>query len=65
MEKKLKPKTKKGFKMILRTKNCIVCDRPFQWRKRWEDCWEEVKYCSDRCRNNNKGNNKKISTTEV
>ncbi|NQW55884.1 MAG: DUF2256 domain-containing protein [Chloroflexi bacterium] len=24
--------------------------RPFQWRKRWERVWDEVKYCSDACR---------------
>jgi hypothetical protein len=23
---------------------------PFTWRKKWADCWDEVKYCSDRCR---------------
>jgi hypothetical protein len=27
-----------------------VCQRPFTWRKKWADCWDEVKYCSDRCR---------------
>jgi hypothetical protein len=32
------------------TKICPVCDRPFTWRKKWADCWDEVKYCSDRCR---------------
>ena len=31
-------------------KICVVCARPFQWRKRWERVWDEVKYCSDRCR---------------
>lgn len=31
-------------------KTCIVCGRPFEWRKKWADVWEEVKYCSDRCR---------------
>lgn len=20
------------------------------WRKKWENVWDEVKYCSDRCR---------------
>jgi hypothetical protein len=20
------------------------------WRKKWERCWDEVKYCSERCR---------------
>ncbi|MGB0561711.1 MAG: DUF2256 domain-containing protein [Spirulinaceae cyanobacterium] len=32
------------------SKICPVCQRPFTWRKKWADCWEAVKYCSDRCR---------------
>ena len=32
------------------TKPCAHCGRPFTWRKKWERDWEEVKYCSDRCR---------------
>ncbi|HFT7523393.1 DUF2256 domain-containing protein [Enterobacter kobei] len=20
------------------------------WRKKWAKCWDEVKYCSERCR---------------
>jgi hypothetical protein len=40
----------------LPNKICIVCGRPFAWRKKWERVWDEVKYCSDRCRGNrNKG----------
>ncbi|MDX2281260.1 MAG: DUF2256 domain-containing protein [Saprospiraceae bacterium] len=35
-------------------KICPVCGRPFAWRKKWEKVWEEVRYCSDRCRNNKK-----------
>ncbi len=31
-------------------KICPVCNRPFSWRKKWEKCWQEVKYCSERCR---------------
>ncbi|MGB0248788.1 MAG: DUF2256 domain-containing protein [Flavobacteriales bacterium] len=31
-------------------KTCVVCQRPFSWRKKWERCWDEVKYCSERCR---------------
>ncbi|NCW69119.1 MAG: DUF2256 domain-containing protein [Marivivens sp.] len=23
---------------------------PFVWRKKWEKVWDEVRYCSDRCR---------------
>ncbi|MFM7710514.1 MAG: DUF2256 domain-containing protein [Ferruginibacter sp.] len=33
-------------------KTCLVCNRPFAWRKKWKQVWEEVKYCSDRCRKN-------------
>jgi len=32
------------------TKVCPVCGRPFQWRKKWKDVWEDVRYCSERCR---------------
>ncbi|WP_146458166.1 DUF2256 domain-containing protein [Rubripirellula tenax] len=31
-------------------KVCCVCNRPFQWRRKWAKCWNEVKYCSERCR---------------
>nr|WP_228146597.1 DUF2256 domain-containing protein [Acinetobacter sp. ANC 3903] len=24
--------------------------RPFTWRKKWQRCWEEVRYCSERCK---------------
>jgi hypothetical protein len=37
-------------KSDLPTKRCTVCGLPFTWRKKWESCWDEVKYCSDRCR---------------
>ncbi|NEP10418.1 MAG: DUF2256 domain-containing protein [Symploca sp. SIO2C1] len=37
-------------KSDLPNKICPVCGRPFSWRKKWSDCWEEVKYCSQRCR---------------
>ncbi|MCT0246197.1 MULTISPECIES: DUF2256 domain-containing protein [Synechococcaceae] len=36
------------------TKICPVCGRPFQCRKKWKNVWDEVLYCSDRCRNNRK-----------
>ncbi|MEW4571252.1 DUF2256 domain-containing protein [Tautonia sp. JC769] len=29
---------------------CPVCRRPFSNRRKWRDCWEQVVYCSDRCR---------------
>jgi hypothetical protein len=34
----------------LPSKICITCNRPFTWRKKWEKVWEEVKYCSDKCK---------------
>jgi hypothetical protein len=39
-------------KQHLPSKKCLVCGLPFIWRKKWEKNWEEVKYCSDRCRKN-------------
>lgn len=32
-------------------KMCVVCQRPFTWRKKWTKNWNDVKYCSQRCRN--------------
>lgn len=37
-------------KSDLPQKACQECNRPFTWRKKWEKVWDEVKYCSDRCR---------------
>jgi hypothetical protein len=36
----------------LPTKICVICQRPFTWRKKWEKVWDSVKYCSDKCRGN-------------
>ncbi|WP_082925751.1 DUF2256 domain-containing protein [Xanthomonas nasturtii] len=41
-------------KQDLPEKVCIQCGRPFRWRKKWERVWDEVKYCSDRCRGESK-----------
>ena len=30
-------------------KVCVVCDRPFTWRKKWERVWDEVTTCSKSC----------------
>ncbi|WP_088323565.1 DUF2256 domain-containing protein [Polaribacter tangerinus] len=35
-------------------KTCVVCNRPFSWRKKWEKNWENVKYCSKKCSSNRK-----------
>ena len=34
----------------LPTKTCVTCARPFEWRKKWADVWDDVRYCSERCR---------------
>ncbi|MFT6084748.1 MAG: hypothetical protein ACJARD_000068 [Alphaproteobacteria bacterium] len=45
-------------KQHLPTKICIICQRPFAWRKKWEKVWDEVKYCSKRCQSNRQKNTK-------
>jgi len=37
---------------IKEAKNCAQCGLPFANRKRWQARrqWDQVKYCSDRCR---------------
>ena len=37
-------------KQHLPQKTCMVCNKPFAWRKKWAKDWENVKYCSERCR---------------
>ncbi|WP_374621454.1 DUF2256 domain-containing protein [Pandoraea sp.] len=37
-------------KSFLPSKICQSCGRPFTWRKKWARVWEDVKYCSERCR---------------
>ena len=43
-------KPKRFTKANLPSKVCVSCQRPFAWRKSWARVWDEVKYCSDRCR---------------
>jgi hypothetical protein len=37
-------------KSDLPQKDCATCGRPFTWRKKWAKVWDDVRYCSDRCR---------------
>lgn len=30
---------------------CQACGRPFTWRKKWARTWDQIRYCSERCRN--------------
>jgi len=32
------------------TKTCMTCGRTIEWRKKWERNWNQVRYCSKRCR---------------
>ncbi len=40
----------KGNKSRLPSKPCRSCGRPMSWRKAWARTWNEVRYCSERCR---------------
>lgn len=35
--------------MTTAEKICKNCGRWFEWRKKWKDNWDEVKYCSKSC----------------
>ncbi|WP_240705085.1 DUF2256 domain-containing protein [Pacificoceanicola onchidii] len=41
---------KQRKKSDLPSKTCATCGRPFVWRRKWAKVWEEVRYCSERCR---------------
>jgi hypothetical protein len=41
--------TKTTKKEHLPSKICVICNRPFTWRKKWERCWDEVTTCSKKC----------------
>ena len=34
------------------SKICESCGRSFEYRKKWEKAWDQVKYCSDSCKKN-------------
>ena len=37
-------------KTDLPEKICVVCSKPFSWRKKWARDWDAVRYCSERCK---------------
>jgi hypothetical protein len=45
-ESGMRAKMKNGFP----PKVCIRCGLEFEWRKKWARDWENVKYCSERCK---------------
>jgi hypothetical protein len=55
----LNSRTSKGMpngvaKSNLPSKMCVICDRPFTWRKKWERSWDEVTTCSRSCNSKRK-----------
>ena len=36
----------------LPTKVCATCGLPFEYRKKWRNNWEAVKYCGEKCQRN-------------
>jgi len=41
-------------KADLPQKTCATCGKPFAWRKKWSKVWDEVRYCSERCKSQRK-----------
>ena len=37
-------------KSDLPSKICANCHQTFFWRKKWNRAWEEVKFCSKKCK---------------
>lgn len=31
-------------------RTCASCGRRIEWRRKWADVWDEVRWCSDACR---------------
>lgn len=50
-----KVKKERISKQDLPEKVCVVCNRPFTWRKKWERCWDEVTTCSKKCNSMRRG----------
>ena len=42
-------------KSELPVKTCAACGKPMTWRKKWAKTWDEVRYCSERCRRSRRG----------
>ena len=45
----------------LPVKICPVCERPFRWRKKWMKVWDDVIYCSEKCRGSKRLQKKGLS----
>ena len=45
-------------------KVCVVCHRPFTWRKKWEKVWDEVSTCSKSCNRKRREKNRRENRKE-
>ena len=36
-------------------RTCATCGRAIEWRRAWKERWEEIRYCSKRCRRHRPG----------
>ncbi|MCE2516635.1 MAG: DUF2256 domain-containing protein [Alphaproteobacteria bacterium] len=46
-------------KANLPSKPCLYCGLDFAWRKKWAKVWDEVRYCSERCKREAKAASRK------
>ncbi|MEM1230859.1 MAG: DUF2256 domain-containing protein [Pseudomonadota bacterium] len=51
-------------KQHLPTKTCLHCGLSFTWRRKWARDWEQVRYCSERCRRSARGRGAAASPEE-
>ncbi len=47
-----------------RFKNCEHCQQIVVERAKWKDCWDSIRFCSDRCKLEAKRGRKQGSATE-
>ncbi|MDA0795271.1 MAG: DUF2256 domain-containing protein [Proteobacteria bacterium] len=48
------PAVRKKAKLL--TQISLACQRPFNWHKKWARCWNEVQFCSMRCKKDSSKN---------
>ncbi|HAD60141.1 MAG TPA: DUF2256 domain-containing protein [Planctomycetaceae bacterium] len=45
-------------------KVCESCERPFEWRRKWRACWDDIRFCSARCRRNTRVRKQRVISDE-
>ena len=46
-------------------KVCPSCGRRFQWRKKWANSWDSVRFCSQRCRRHRPAMDESLAEDEI